>query len=599
MDFKHLSTSKICLIYVYYERKNCEKNQTNLSFFINYGLNKSLWENLDITTVFVLNGRCEVVIPKSENIIVLQNNTSNYSDYEGWRDGILHLCNLHNRELWENYDYLCLMNCGTCGPFMEASQTTHWLYPFYEKMQVKKAVASSPYCNVVDSYALSCHFSFIKITNDIMKLLMCTPIGGSPAVLTAKRNKTEAIDTGEFGLSQVLLNSGYNICCLFYNDIRNECDKIRREFKHETNDTILKNTIFIKNVWRENNGKIYASKPVLYNFCKTFINEKLKYKNIFDDLLVEYNYNKLNNEYTNARIDINKEDYYKNYGFAEEDVIFPKKGDFTHSCVIYAHYDDKNIIANYVIEGLKTLIYLGYDVLFYTASKEIINYDLSILPFHVNFIENSGPGTDWKIFLNGLKKIKTENLNYEWIMIMNDSLLFPINGIQNLTDTINDMRYNSDFWSHWQSNEHSRHLIGVPIEFKIKLVDCALEFIQVNIVNCKNREDNISLLETKFSQNFLNNGYRCKSVFEESEYIMPQPLYCPSHNPYILNQWVNNPKAFAIKWKYSISYLNNESVSAYFNYLTKYLHYGPSGTISCGEIVGSFPSSAHFEIKKN
>ena len=54
MEFKELTLSKICVIYAYYERKNQEKNQTNLSFFINYALDNSKWLNLDITYVFLI-----------------------------------------------------------------------------------------------------------------------------------------------------------------------------------------------------------------------------------------------------------------------------------------------------------------------------------------------------------------------------------------------------------------------------------------------------------------------------------------------------------------------------------------------------------------
>ena len=68
-----LSTSKICLIYAYYERKNEQKNQKNLSFFIKYGLDKTKWKHLDITYIFVINGfQCEVVIPKQDNIHIIK-----------------------------------------------------------------------------------------------------------------------------------------------------------------------------------------------------------------------------------------------------------------------------------------------------------------------------------------------------------------------------------------------------------------------------------------------------------------------------------------------------------------------------------------------
>ena len=100
--FKELSESKILLIYVYYQRKQEQKNQTNLAFFLKYGLNPENWKHLDITTVLVIDKECEVLIPKG--IHVIYSNSLYYSDYEGWYDGIQYI-NTQSSIL--NYDYLC------------------------------------------------------------------------------------------------------------------------------------------------------------------------------------------------------------------------------------------------------------------------------------------------------------------------------------------------------------------------------------------------------------------------------------------------------------------------------------------------------------
>ena len=597
---KDLKDAKICIIYAYYERKNQEKNQTNLSFFINYGLDKSKWLNLDITIVFVINStQCSVVIPKRDDIHTIYNNSNTYSDYEGWHDGIIYLCKLNNQALWETYDYMCLINSGPCGPIMDEDINNHWLYPFYEKMKLTNSVACSPYINLFESHfitpkryveILSCHFVFIKIDKNIMQLLMRTKNDNIQTVLSYKKNKIDACKYGEFALSEILLTNKYKLCCLF-NDGNNSLE--RKEFLHSTNTTILIKTIFIKNIWRLYNEdpNYYACLPVLYSYCKNFIKKKLLYKNIFNDLQIEYNYNLLN---INNKNDLykNKSNYYELYGYAVEDILFPVKGTIIkNSCVIYAHYDNNNIIANYVLEGLKTLIFLGYDILFYTASEKIINIDISILPFNVNFIKNKGPGTDWKIFLLGLTKIKNTKMNYEWIMIMNDSLLFPINGIENFTNTITNMRSSCDFWGHWESNEVNWHFVGVPIEFKSTLLNCALKFIDKNIDKCSDFMDYVIILETKFTEFIKNSGYKVNSIIKDTDLISDVVLPCKVFHPYSISQWVNNKKSFAIKWKYCISYLNNKFVSGYFNYLAKYLHYGPNGTISKGEICGAFPPS--------
>jgi hypothetical protein len=596
---KDLKDSKICLIYAYYERKNQEKNQSNLSFFINYGLDKSKWLNLDITTVFVINStQCGVEIPKRSDIHIIYNDSNNYSDYEAWYDGVIYLCKLNNQELWKTYDYMCLINSGPCGPIMDEDNNNHWLYPFYNKMKLTNSVACSPYINIFNSQffkpgkkieILSCYFTLIKIDGPVMHLLMRQKINNVNTVLGKKKNKSDCINYGEYGLSEILIKNNYNLCSLFDDDNPLE----RKEFKHSTNETKLVNIIFIKNLWRIPEPPYYACEPVLYNYCKNFMKKNLLYKNIFDDFSIDYNYNLLNIE-INKEICLwkNKSNYYELYGYAEEDILFPVKGTIIkNSCVIYAHYDNNNIIANYVLEGLKTLIFLGYDILFYTASEKIINIDISILPFKVNFIKNEGPGTDWKIFLLGLTKIKNEKMNYDWIMIMNDSLLFPINGIENLINTITSMRSSCDFWGHWESNEVSWHFVGVPIEFKSTLSKSAITFLNKNIKKCSSFMDYVHIIETKFTEFLKNSGYKHNSIIKDTDLISDIILPCKIFHPYTLSQWVNNPKSFAIKWKYCISYLNNKFVSGYFNYLAKYLHYGPNGFISKGEEAGAFPPS--------
>jgi hypothetical protein len=92
----------------------------------------------------------------------------------------------------------------------------------------------------------------------------------------------------------------------------------------------------------------------------------------------------------------------------------------------------------------------------------------------------------------------------------------------------------------------------------------------------------------------IDNGYKYKVVINTNTITDKHNNPCPSHNPYLIKQWINNKMAFAIKWKYCISYLNNKLVSNEFNYLTRFLHYGPYGFISKGEKIGAFPRSLDF-----
>jgi len=318
--------------------------------------------------------------------------------------------------------------------------------------------------------------------------------------------------------------------------------------------------------------------------------QKLNITNIFKESNLNYELLKIKN---NNHLWESKENYYKLYGCAEENIIFPIQNN-NKSCVIYAHYDTNNIIADYVISSIKALIHIGYDIIFYTASEKINNINLDILPFKINYFSNQNVGTDWKIWLDGLTNIKKNNINYDWILLLNDSILMPINGIENLKNTIDTMRINSDFWGHWDSIELRWHIIGTPIEFKYNLIEDIIEFISNTLESCKKDFDYIDKMETYLAQYLVDKGYTHNVVIKHTDIISANLYSCPSHNPYLINQWINNKSAFAIKWKYCISYLNKDIVSQEFNYLTRFLYYGPHGTISKGELGNVFPKSLNF-----
>jgi hypothetical protein len=599
-EFIDINKSRIGLIYVYYERDNQQKNQTNLSFFIKYGLNKKNWLNLNIKYLFVINNnQCEVIIPKREDVYVLKED--NCHDYEGWYNGIKYFEDLNKTEIYNQFDYLCLMNAGTNGPFMDEDINNHWLLPFYNKMIETDSVACSPYINNLPSTTeipgmhLSCHFTLLKINKNIINILTNTKFVTpnklyKNTVIGYKKDKLDAIFTGEYGLSSKLQLFNYKVCCLYYeNNIPIQySDMDREEFYHINNDK-LKKTIFIKNIWRYSYDSYdnYTSIPVLYDYCTDYMFQKLNIKNIFYKSNLNYELLKIKND---NDLWTSKENYYNLYGHAEENIIFPMNKINNKSCVIYAHYDTNNIIADYVISSIKALISVGYDIIFYTASQKINNINLDILPFKIIFFENQGVGTDWKIWLHGLSNLKNSSA-YDWILLLNDSILMPINGIENFKNTIDTMRINSDFWGHWDSIELRYHIIGALMEFKYNLIEEIIIFISNTLKSCKQDFDYIDKMETSLTQYLINKGYTYNVVIKHDNIISTNIYPCPSHNPYLINQWINNKSSFAIKWKYCISYLNKDVVSSEFNYLTRFLYYGPYGTISKGELCGAFPKS--------
>ena len=607
-----ITNAKIGIIYVYYERKNEQKNQTNLSFFIKYGLNEKLWSNLNITTLFVINGHmCEVLIPSKPNIHVLKED--NCSDWEGWYNGIKYFEGMEKKNIWEIFDYLCLINASAIGPIYESNINDHWLIPFYKKMVKDNAVICTPCMTFFKSTHISRTgdgpkvvpiMSLIKCTKSIMYLLTRVKINVQTynnTVWGKKIDKTDAVLTGEYGLSLALINAGYRVTSLLYNfDCHNPVNWGINNFTEPdrymsfNGENVPLSTIFIKNVWRWNNG--YVSLPVLYDECIAFMFKKLDMKYFFNDYKDDTNYN-----YSVIKLEpgihgmiqewkSNKE-YYNKYGVAEERIMFHNFKQYSKSFLIYAHYDADNIIKDYVIQTIKTFIYLGYNILFYTTSSKIENIDQ--VPFKINFVKNEYAGTDWKIWLRGCQTLLTKNVNnIAYIFLLNDSIILPINGIDRFKNTIQKMRNTCDFWGHWDSNEIEWHIIGTPIEFKYNMIHDVVQFIEEKIKICDSNSDKhnyIYNMEVKFATHLKNKGYKHGVVINVN--TLEQNVLCPVFNPVNIDKWIKNPNSFAIKWKYMISYLKKNMVTPELNYLTRFLYYGKYGYISDAEKNGVFPKS--------
>ena len=596
--------AKIGIIYVYYERKNEQKNQTNLSFFIKYGLDEKLWKKLNITTLFVINGhQCEVLIPSKPKIHVLKED--NCSDWEGWYNGIKYFEGVEKKNIWEIFDYLCLINASATGPIYESNINDHWLMPFYNKIIKDDAVLCSPcisFLRHLDGPTVVPIMSLVKCSEPIMNLLTNIKIYVKPhnnTVLGKKIDKVDAVCTGEYGLSLALINGGYRVTSLLYNfDCHNPVNWGINGFTEPdrymsfNGQHVPLSTIFIKNIWRWNNG--YVSLPLLYNQCVDFIFKKLDMKDVFNDYKDDTNYN-----YSVIKLEPgihgmiqdwkSYEEYYKKYGVAEERIMFHKFKQHSDSFLIYAHYDSENMIKDYVIQTIKIFIYLGYNILFYTSSSKIENIDQ--VPFKINFVKNEYAGTDWKIWLHGCRSLIDENVNTSYVFLLNDSIILPIHGIENFKNTITKMRNTCDFWGHWDSNDIEWHIIGTPIEFKYNMIHDVVKFIEDKIKLCTSTDKHFFIhnVEVKFAKYLIDKGYKHNVVINVN--TLNQTLTCPVFHPDNIYKWINNPDSFGFKWKYMISYLSKNKVSPELNYLTRYLHYGKYGYISDGEKMGAFPKS--------
>lgn len=606
----YIRESKICVIYAYYERKNEQKNQTNLSFFLRHAVDTRKWIHMNITYVFVINGhQCEVIIPNRHDINVLKED--NCSDWEGWYNGIRYVENHHNKPLWQTFDYVFLINAGSIGPYLPSNGSTnlvanqprgktsdnpnHWLLPFYEKMVKDNAVVCSPCITFLPETDAGgpgprvvpiC--SLIRMDKDIYDLLMVKKISNYHridypnasisynTVLGSKKDKIDAILTGEYGLSRILLQNGYNITCLLYDDIDYNDVKNHNMNNYKAPDRYasfygsnvpIEKTIFCKNIWRWENTRVCL--PVNYTECISLMNKYLNMEPIaYSDL------------------DFDSEDkrhFYQLHGHAEELIVLPvarmnseRESKQNKAAAIMFHYDADNIIKDYVIQEIKCLIATGYDIYFYTTSDKIQNVDLGPA-INIVYLKNLGAGCEWSYLCDILKSNNASfKSKYEWILFINDSILFPINGLKSFRNTVDDMRSKSDFWAHWESNEVSYHAVGCPQEFNIKLIDALISFLEQ--INNNNKSYIITQIETKMTTYLINNGYRFSAVVPVASLKINPDYVCPIFHPDAFGQWINRNETFAIKWKYMINYIDLDAVNnPVLNYLTRYIHFGPNG----------------------
>jgi hypothetical protein len=325
-------------------------------------------------------------------------------------------------------------------------------------------------------------------------------------------------------------------------------------------------TIFIKNVWRWNEW--YASYPVLYDECMEFVYNKCNMTNIFSNSNIEYNYDLLyDNFYNNKGLKFHREvteKVYKAFNRQDEIIIFNKSNN-NKNCVIYSHYDEDNNIKDYVIHGLKSLIYLGYDILFLTTNETIINIDL--LPFEIIYIEKNKQNKTNEVFNNwliGCNMIKDNRKNYEWILLLNDSILFPINGIDNFKNAVIEMRKDCDCWGHWDNYENQSNLIISPFEFKYTLLDDV-----INVMN--NSLNNIVTYERELTDFLIKKGYMYKVIVSNENLNMDdnETIYTPP----VLCQWIYDNTTFAVNWELVKPHIKLFVLTQEFNYLTRYLHY--------------------------
>lgn len=475
---------KIAIIFPYYEVRNCNRNQTNLSYFLKYALNKTKWKNMNITILFIINGRqCEVLIPEKKDIIVWKRDYHDECNLDIYRLGIGYFEKKFKKKFYNMFNNLFIIDSNCFGPIYKQNRYKHWLDPFLNKIKEEKSVM----CRHKNIPCL-----LIKINKSIYNLILY------------KKNKTKSWRA----LTLNLLNKDYKI---------SHCNT--------QSDLFIKNTI-LKNMKKSD---------ILYLY------ENLNFKNIYC----------LENE--------NK----------EGSVLWPQQNKNNKSVVIYCHYDEDLLIKDYVIQSLKTLIILEYDIIFCTTSSQINNIDL---PFKIHYFKNKQNMTAGNDIIMLQHILNSVNLDkYEWVKFLNDSIMLPIHGLDNMRDTIKKYRSKNDFWGLYLSNEKQNHLCSCHIEFKKTCIPKLKEFLNTafDILKLETKSEIINSIEVKLTRYLANCNFIYDGVVKYSEL---KKAHCIMFNPINVYTYISRKEVFGIKWKYIGNYINLDRINnPCLNYLMRYL----------------------------
>jgi len=248
---------------------------------------------------------------------------------------------------------------------------------------------------------------------------------------------------------------------------------------------------------------------------------------------------------------------------------------------VYCHYDKNNVVQDYIITQIKCLKKLGYNILFYSTSESITNdYELKKHVQDIHYITNISNGTEFYSLNISLKHLRDKNIKYDNILFVNDSLLFPVNGLANMRETISKMSI-YDFWGHWDEYMpiiKTQFIYSCFLHFKQKTSADIILYLDETIHKCSDRGSFINVIEWKLSNYIFKKKYSIGTVIPFKGLKLSNVIYnnIYTHNPSVISKWLFKPETFGVKFKYILFFLNKNSIrlTSSFWYLTRYLYVG-------------------------
>lgn len=206
MDVIQTPNKYVC-IYAYYEKN--EEYKSNLDFFLKHGI----LDNVDY--YIVINGNSTVEIPENiENITVLKRENNGF-DFGAWSYAL--------PKLEKDYDYYVFINSSVIGPYItdeDKKNNRNWLQKFLELFNTPDVRLVGTTINMYTdinnkllTHVQSMFFVLDKLGIDYLK----SNYFFEEEIINNMKQINEIVFNMEIGMSQQILNNGWNINCIVPN----------------------------------------------------------------------------------------------------------------------------------------------------------------------------------------------------------------------------------------------------------------------------------------------------------------------------------------------------------------------------------------------
>lgn len=244
------SNNKYCCIYAYYEKDELYKS--NFDYFLKNGI----FNHIDY--YIIINGECTIDIPKNLNIIIFKRPNIGY-DFGAYSYAI--------SKLTIEYDYYFFLNTSVCGPYFKNNNkskdwstffldlfnndlntklvgTTINIFPnkIFENYNLDKLYGNKKFYSHVQTM-------FFGLDKESLKYLKSINFFNEDECNNIK-NINEIIAKKEFGLSQHILNNGWNINSILpkYRNLDYRMLKSNINKSSKYGDVYYKNAYFGKSI---------------------------------------------------------------------------------------------------------------------------------------------------------------------------------------------------------------------------------------------------------------------------------------------------------------------------------------------------------------